>query len=80
MRMQVTAAWRTHELCRSQSTNRIPSSPQGIVPIQISREPPGERHHRALQEFYEAFPHALEAVLVGPEAYEAGVLERLVQT
>lgn len=58
----------------------VVETPHGIVPIQVSWGPPSERHHSALEEFYEVFPHALEAMLVGPEEYEAGILEHLVRT
>lgn len=50
---------------------------EGIVPVQVSWGPPTERHHRSLQEFYESFPQALEAVFVGPDEYEAGALTAL---
>ena len=49
----------------------------GIVPIQVSWDPPTDRHHRALEEFYEAFPQALEAQFIGPDEYASGVLSRL---
>jgi hypothetical protein len=48
-----------------------------IVPVQVSWSPPAERHERALEEFYEVFPQAGEALFVGPDEYEEGVLDRL---
>jgi len=50
---------------------------RGIVPISVSWEQPAERHHRALEEFYERFPRAEEALFVGPEEFEAGALASL---
>lgn len=47
---------------------------QGIVPIQVSWTEPTVRHHRALEEFYETFPHALEARFIGPEEFAAGAI------
>ena len=55
----------------------VAETPSGLVPIQVSWEPVSERHRRALEQFYESFPHALEALFVGPEEYEQGVLEGL---
>ena len=55
----------------------VVTTDQGITPIQVSWEPATDRHHRALEEFYETFPQAREAVLVGPTEYEAGVLAEL---
>lgn len=49
----------------------------GVVPVQVSWTAPSERHHRALEAFYESFPQALEAVLVGPEEFEGGALSAL---
>lgn len=49
----------------------------GLVPIQVSWEAPTDRHHRALEEFYENFPQAQEAIFVGPQEYEAGILASL---
>jgi hypothetical protein len=43
----------------------------------VSWEAPAERHHRALEEFYETFPHAAEAVFVGPGELESGIAEHL---
>ncbi|HXV65295.1 MAG TPA: ATP-binding protein [Vicinamibacteria bacterium] len=50
---------------------------RGIVPIQVSWEAPADRHERALDEFYEAFPQAQEALRVGPAEFEAAVLAEL---
>ncbi len=49
-----------------------------IVPIQVSWDAPSDRHERALEEFYETFPHASEAEFIGPEQYEAGRLTKIV--
>ena len=32
-----------------------------IVPVQVTWDAPGERHHQALESFYENFPQAEEA-------------------
>lgn len=40
------------------------------VPIQVTWEAPAERHHRALDAFYEAHPRAAEAVYVTAETFE----------
>ena len=49
----------------------------GITPIQVSWEPAADRHERALEDFYENFPHAQEALLIGPADFEAGALDVL---
>ncbi len=49
-----------------------------FVPIQVSWEGPCERHHRALEEFYETFPQAEEAIFVGPDEYESGLFLRTI--
>jgi len=55
----------------------VVTTDRGITPIQVSWERPIDRHHRALEEFYETFPQAQEALLVGPAEFEAGVLAEL---
>lgn len=45
------------------------------VPVQVSWEPPSERHLRALDEFHEAHPHAGEPVFITPESFIRGVPE-----
>jgi hypothetical protein len=45
------------------------------VPVQVSLEPPGDRHRQAVDEFQEAHPHAGEAVFITPESFERGVPE-----
>lgn len=57
----------------------VARTPQGIIPIQVSWDAPQERHQRTLEEFYETFPHALEAVFIGPEQYEGGVLQHVAE-
>jgi hypothetical protein len=52
----------------------VVTTDRGIVPIQVSWETKADRHERALDEFYEAFPQAQEALLVGPAEFEAGAL------
>lgn len=44
------------------------------VPIQVSWTGPTERHHRALEDFYEAHPRSGEAIFVTAENFESGVL------
>jgi predicted AAA+ superfamily ATPase len=44
-----------------------------IIPIQVSWTPPVERHHSALEQFYEQFPNADEAMFIGPKEYEEGL-------
>lgn len=41
-----------------------------VVPYQVTWEEPRERHHVALEEFYEHFPDAEEAVFVTRESFE----------
>lgn len=55
----------------------VVTTASGITPIQVSWESPTDRHHRALEEFYEMFPQAGEALLIGPEEFEAGELAGL---
>ena len=55
----------------------VVTTDRGIVPIQVSWEPPADRHERALDEFYETFPQSLEALLIGPAQLEAGALAEL---
>ncbi len=55
----------------------VVDTPGGIVPVQVSWEPPTDRHHLALQEFYETFPQAGEALFIGPVEYEQGLLDSL---
>ena len=43
------------------------------VPVQVAWDGPEERHHRALGAFYEAHPHAGEAVFVTAESFAAGL-------
>jgi len=40
------------------------------VPVQVTWNAPQERHHRALEAFYEAHPHAAEAVFVTASSFE----------
>lgn len=42
----------------------------GIVPVQVSWQAPQERHHRALDAFYEEFPMAAEAAFVTRATFE----------
>ena len=55
----------------------VVTTTRGITPIQVSWEPPTDRHQRALQEFYESFPQAREALVIGPADFEAGALAEL---
>ena len=41
-----------------------------ILPVQATWDEPGERHHRALEAFYERFPQAEEAIFVTAERFE----------
>lgn len=45
------------------------------VPIQVSWDGPSERHHRALEAFYEAHPRSAEALFVTAETFERGLPE-----
>ena len=48
----------------------VVTTDRGFSPIQVSWEPPSDRHHRALEEFYATFPQAQEALFIGPTAFE----------
>jgi hypothetical protein len=41
-----------------------------IIPVQVTWDGPEERHHRALESFYERFPQAEEARFVTAEEFE----------
>ena len=58
----------------------VVTTDRGIVPIQVSWEAPTERHHRALEAFYETFPHAQEALMIGPTEFAAGALAEFAPT
>jgi predicted AAA+ superfamily ATPase len=45
------------------------------VPVQVSWDGPTERHHKALDAFYEAHPRSAEAVFVTAASYERGLPE-----
>lgn len=45
------------------------------VPVQVAWDGPAERHQRALDAFYEAHPHAGEAVFVTADSFAEGVPE-----
>lgn len=47
-----------------------------IIPIQVTWDQPNERHHRALESFYERFPQAEEAVFVTAQTFDT-LLENL---
>ena len=66
------AYWRGHG-----EVDFVVTTERGIVPIQVSWESPAERHQRALDEFYETFPQAQEALLVGPAEFEGAGLAEL---
>lgn len=40
------------------------------VPVQVTWDAPQERHHLALEAFYEAHLHAAEAVFVTADTFE----------
>lgn len=40
------------------------------IPVQVSWDGPQERHHLALEAFYEQFPHAAEAMFVDAGSFE----------
>jgi predicted AAA+ superfamily ATPase len=49
-----------------------------FVASTVSWDLPAARHHRALEEFYETFPQAREALFIGPDEYEKGLLDGLM--
>ena len=69
-----TAYWRG-----KREIDFVASTASGITPIQVSWEPPSERHYKALEEFYEAFPQSREALLIGPKEFEDGLLDSLTE-
>src|SRR5690606_34769820 len=52
----------------------VVTTARGFAPVQVSWDAPTERHHRALEAFYEEFPQAGEALFVGPKEFESGRL------
>jgi predicted AAA+ superfamily ATPase len=44
-----------------------------LVPVQVTKESPEERHHAALDAFYEEFPQAEEALFVTAATFEAAL-------
>ena len=44
------------------------------MPVQVSWDGPLERHHRALDAFYAAHPHACEAAFVSAEDFDRGLV------
>ncbi len=48
----------------------VVNTASGVTPIQATFSKPRERHEEGLQEFYEQFPHAREAVYVTPDTFE----------
>ena len=44
-----------------------------IRPVQVTWDGPVERHHQALQAFYEQYPHAEEAEVVTAASFEAAI-------
>lgn len=45
------------------------------LPVQVSWNGPEERHRKALDSFYEAFPKARESVFVTSQTWENGFAE-----
>ena len=43
---------------------------RGVTPVQVTYGEPQSRHHDALEEFYQHFPHANEAVYVTPDSLD----------
>ena len=46
-----------------------------VVPVQITWDGPMERHHQALQAFYERFPQADEAIFVTADSFETALAD-----
>ena len=44
-----------------------------FLPVQVCWDGPAERHHRALEDFYERFPQAEEVVFATAEGFEEEV-------
>ncbi|TCO75505.1 ATP-binding protein [Chromatocurvus halotolerans] len=49
----------------------VVNTPRGVTPIQVTYGEPKPRHEEALEEFFQHFPHANEAVFVTPETFDA---------
>lgn len=47
----------------------VVESRRGLVPIQVSFDGPKERHHRALEEFFTAFPQAANPAFVTSDSF-----------
>jgi uncharacterized protein len=45
-----------------------------VVPCQVTWDEPATRHERALEDFYESFPHAAECTFVTRDSFEAFVM------
>lgn len=49
----------------------VVNTPRGVTPIQVTYGDPQPRHEEALEEFFQQFPHANEAVYVTPKSFDS---------
>lgn len=49
----------------------VVNTARGVTPIQVTYGDPQPRHEEALEEFFQLFPHANEAVYVTPKSFDS---------
>ena len=49
----------------------VVNTARGVTPIQVTYSDPQSRHEEAIEEFFQQFPHANEAVYVTPKSFDS---------
>jgi predicted AAA+ superfamily ATPase len=65
---------KTNDICYWRGKGEVDfvvNTDKGITPIQVTYSEPQSRHDDALEEFFQQFPHANEAIYVTPEFFAA---------
>lgn len=65
---------KTNDICYWRGKGEVDfvvNTDKGITPIQVTYSEPQSRHDDALEEFFQQFPHANEAIYVTPELFAA---------